>query len=64
MVDPQTDHDLLVVINTKLDILVNNVTDHESRLRRLELKLYGLSGVATVLGAGLGVGVSQVIGRG
>jgi len=41
-------------INTKLDNLVTDTEDHESRIRTLEKKVWGASGLAGSLGGLLG----------
>lgn len=49
--------DLYIGINTEKQKLV---TDHETRLRSMERKIYSLPGVATIIGlAGLMVAISK-----
>ena len=48
---PLDDHDLLVTINTKVDMVLGQSLDHETRLRGLERKIYTLAGAATVGGS-------------
>lgn len=48
----KSDHDLLVEMNTKLDVMVNNVGDHEKRIRKVERLLWQATGAASFLGAG------------
>lgn len=56
----RSDHDLLIEMNAKLDLIVNSNSDHENRLRVVELKVYRWSGVATVTGAILGFAVNRL----
>lgn len=59
MVDqpPSHDHDILIEIKTKLDVYIlqssKTLTDHETRLRRVEQVVQRLKGVQWVI-AGLG----------
>jgi hypothetical protein len=42
-----SDHDILVTIATKVDTFLTTITDHERRLRRVELAVIGV-GVSAV----------------
>lgn len=42
----QDDHDLLIAINTKLDLMLSQAQDHEKRLRRLEY--WGFAGLGVL----------------
>lgn len=65
-----TDHDLLIGISTKLDIALNRVDDHETRLRDLEDDKQGrfkeLSTRVSVIEARfwMTVGASAILGTG
>lgn len=48
----------LAVINTKLDVLIEQRTDHETRIRALEQFKWVLVGVALASG-GVGASVAQ-----
>lgn len=48
MADHTSDHDLLVRIDTKLDIYTTRQGDHETRIRRLE-QLGIVSGLVLIL---------------
>ena len=51
----KSDHDLLIEISTKLDTALRQGGDHETRIRSIERKIYGMSGAATIAGAILGL---------
>jgi len=51
----RSDHDLLIEMNTKLDLLVNSDADKETRIRSLERARYTLAGMAALGGGALGV---------
>ena len=59
----RTDHDLLVRMETKLDVMLASVADHEKRLRSVEARMYALAASATVLGSGGGWGLGKLIGH-
>jgi hypothetical protein len=59
----RTDHDLLIEMNTKLDVALGQIKDHEGRMRKVEFKLWSLSGLAALLGAGIGSGLTGIIGH-
>lgn len=48
----------LAVINTKLDLLIEQRSDHEVRLRKLEQFKWVIVGVALASG-GVGAGIAQ-----
>jgi len=50
---PTTDHDLLIAMNTKLDMMLLTSTDHETRVRRLERWFWIVTGMAAASGAGV-----------
>jgi hypothetical protein len=54
-------------MGTKLDLLIQRIdpviTDHESRLRKLEQKVWLASGVALAGGGALGATLSAVLGN-
>lgn len=56
MSEPSSIETQLAVINTKLDVLIEQRTDHEARIRGLERFKWVLIGLATASG-----GVWQVI---
>ncbi len=58
----RTDHDLLVRMETKLDIMLGSVADHEKRLRSLEARGWALAAAATVLGSGGELGLDRLLG--
>lgn len=49
----------LAVINTKLDLLIEQRTDHETRIRSLERFKWVLAGVALASG-GVGASIAQL----
>lgn len=51
----------LAVINTKLDLLIEQRTDHETRLRSLERFRWVLAGVSASLGGGFGAAASTLL---
>lgn len=51
--DDQSDHDLLIRIEAKLDAWRVSQDDHETRLRKLERMLWIATGLAMAGGAGL-----------
>lgn len=62
---PNTDHELLLLMNEKLDRLVNNDKDHEERIRCLEKSFWQVIGVSSMIsffagmfGGKLGGGIS------
>lgn len=59
MVDPVAVH--LAVINTKLDTLIDNGSDHEVRLRSLESFKWLLVGAATAAGGSAGAIAAQLL---
>ncbi|WP_281155178.1 hypothetical protein [Streptomyces sp. HYC2] len=54
---------VLTRVEAKLDTATTGVADHEVRLRRLESRFWMAMGAASVLGAGGGAGIAQLIGR-
>ena len=51
-----TDHDLrvwLARIETKLDRVVQDKADHETRIRTLEQRSWSLAGIASIIGGSL-----------
>lgn len=50
----------LAVINTKLDLLIEQRTDHETRLRSLEKFRWTLAGVALASG-GVSTAIAQAL---
>jgi hypothetical protein len=48
-----SDHDLLIAMNTKLDMVLLTSTDHETRVRRLERWFWIVAGMAAASGAGI-----------
>ena len=62
-------HDVVTRVETKIDgftakadALGSEIADHESRLRILERTVWRAAGMATVVGAGVGIGAS-LLGR-
>jgi hypothetical protein len=47
--DPQTDRELLLQMNEKLDTLIGCKDDHEQRIRNLENSFWKLIGLASVI---------------
>lgn len=47
--DPQTDRELLIQMNQKLDVLVSCKDDHEARIRTLEGSFWKVIGLASVI---------------
>lgn len=58
----QEDHDLLVKIDTKLDVAINRVDDHEIRIRSLERHRWLWIGAATAAGM-LADPILRMLGR-
>jgi hypothetical protein len=56
------DHDLLIGMDVKLNMLLTQNGDHEVRLRRLERALWIFSGAAFAGGTGGGAIVAKLIG--
>jgi hypothetical protein len=56
------DHDLIVRMDTKLDIALGRIDDHERRMRQLEAKVYMFAGLAAAAGTGGGFGLDRLIG--
>lgn len=54
-------------MGTKLDLLIQRIdpviTDHETRLRKLEQKVWIASGIAMAGGTVLGGGLAQILGQ-
>ena len=48
--DSRSDHDILVGLDAKFDVLAKQSTDHEQRLRSLEKSKYMALGVASLVG--------------
>lgn len=48
---PMSDHDLLIRLDTKLDSFMGRISDHERRLRRVELSTLGVLTTAIALAA-------------
>jgi len=61
---PSNDHDLLIAMNTKLDVMLTSVSDHEVRMRRLERWFWVAAGMAAASGAGVSALVSTIVGGG
>lgn len=62
-------HDVVTRVETKLDAfttqaqnLTTDIADHESRLRVLEKTVWRAAGMATIVGAGVGIAAS-LLGR-
>lgn len=53
---------VLARIETKLDKSLQELGDHENRLRRIEQLLWKAVGAAAVLGAGGSLGLNKLIG--
>jgi hypothetical protein len=51
---PSDDHDLLIRLDTKLDLVLQRDADKEQRLRRVEQRIWWLGGVSAAAGTGLG----------
>ena len=47
--DPQTDRELLIQMNGKLDTLITCKDDHETRIRSLETSFWKVIGLASVI---------------
>lgn len=47
--DPQTDRELLIQMNGKLDTLISCKDDHEIRIRALETSFWKVIGLASVI---------------
>ena len=47
--DPQTDRELLIQMNQKLDVLVSCKEDHETRIRTLENSFWKVIGLASII---------------
>jgi hypothetical protein len=60
VVSESTVGEQLAVINTKLDVLIEQRTDHEVRLRSLEKFRWVLAGAA-LAGGGLSTAVAQAL---
>jgi hypothetical protein len=54
--------DRLVSIETKLDLSIGRVDDHETRLRRLERTVWIAAGVAAAGGGAVGAVARQIMG--
>jgi len=64
MATPTNDHDLLIAMNTKLDIMLTTSADHETRMRRLERWFWIAAGMAAASGAGISAAISTLVGSG
>lgn len=51
---------ILARIEVKLDRVISDTTDHESRLRRLERLVWGASGAAMVGGGSIGAIIGKL----
>lgn len=51
--EPDSDHDLLIRIDAKLDAWRDTQKDHEDRIRKVERMLWIAAGLAMAGGAGL-----------
>ena len=58
-----TDRDLLVKIDTKLDIYIARVLDHEARIRLLEKFQWITVGIAVAISTGLSYAVAVLRGH-
>ena len=47
--DPQTDRELLIQMNEKLDTLIGCKDDHEIRIRTLENSFWKVIGLASII---------------
>lgn len=47
--DPQTERELLILMNEKLDALINCKEDHEDRIRSLEGSFWKTIGLASTI---------------
>ena len=47
--EPQTDRELLIQMNEKLDVLVSCKDDHETRIRTLENSFWKVIGLASII---------------
>ena len=47
--EPQTDRELLIQMNEKLDVLVSCKDDHETRIRTLESSFWKVIGLASII---------------
>jgi len=47
--EPQTDRELLIQMNGKLDVLVSCKEDHETRIRTLENSFWKVIGLASLI---------------
>jgi hypothetical protein len=56
------DHDLLIAMNVKLDVLLTGQTDHENRIRGLERWRWLLTGGAALAGTGGGALLAKLVG--
>ena len=54
------ERDMLIRMETKLDVVLAGHTDHESRLRRLERVQWKMSGAASVIGGLIAAGITHV----
>ena len=49
MTDARSDHDILVGLDTKFEVLIEQGKDHETRIRGLEKSKYRALGIVSVL---------------
>ena len=49
----RSDHDLLISMDTKLDIALGSLADHEKRIRSIERRIWTLSTAAGLAGSTL-----------
>ena len=49
MTDARSDHDILVGLDTKFEVLIEQGKDHETRIRGLERSKYRVLGIASAL---------------
>ena len=66
LVEYQTDHDLLILLNERVGNLTKAVGektgDHETRIRYLEMKVWLFTGAASILGTIGGTIVPKILG--
>jgi hypothetical protein len=60
---PDTTEVILARIETKLDRMLDDVHDHEGRIRSLERAKWAFAGVAAFVGAGGGLGLDRLLGH-
>lgn len=59
-VEPKTDRELLIVIDGKLDSIINDCTDHEKRIRDLEGNQNKFIGAVVTISAVMGIIGSRI----